>query len=177
MNTLESWVSPEVYPETNTWDEVLYIGDDSRSAVGWMVSWNREGRKANSGCVIKQVTTWQLWPTQLGASGGHAEHASDLSHLRGCIIHHLAMCHWSRATSRSGEMPWHRGWKVMAEDFFLCAGMSALGLGGALTECIHSLKFSISDHNFLKDKDAENIYNRLCVSTFKYLSLPHLNTW
>ena len=94
----------------------------------------------------------------------------------GCIIHHLAMCHWSRATSRSGEMPWHRGWQVMAEDFFLCAGMSALGLGGALTECIHSLKFSISDHNFLKDKDAENIYNKLCVSTFKYLSLPHLNT-
>lgn len=50
--------------------------------------------------------------------------------LEGCIICHLAMCHWSRANSRSREIPWGQEWQVMAEDIFLCVGMSALGLGG-----------------------------------------------
>lgn len=34
---------------------------------------------------MEQVTLWQLWLTQLGASGRHAEHASELSHLTGAL--------------------------------------------------------------------------------------------
>lgn len=164
---------------TKTWDEVVYM-DDSRGAVRGMGSWNREGWEATSDCVIEQVTSWQLRLTQ-GSLWEMPENVPQ-SHLSpgGCIIHHLTMCHWSRATSRSREILWGREWQVMTEDIFLCVEVSAPGLGGTWTEStkhsLYNLTFLIYHHNFLKDKYEENSYNKICMSTLKCLSLTHLST-
>lgn len=142
--------SLEVYPETKTWDEVVYIGDGSRNAIRGMVSWKREGCEANSGCVIEQVTSWRLKLTQWWVSGRCTERAWESSLTRG--VHYLPPCYVPLVKGRfkvKGNAL-VGGWQVMA-DVWRWVLQDRLGhWQNLLNTPFMTLKFLIYNHNVVK---------------------------